>query len=235
MGPTVNAGDLMQRGVVFDLDGVLVMSEHLWEEAWRAYAAGFRHEWSRADTTHCQGLSVPEWGAYLGERSSGDTEDAIAAVVGSVIRAYGEGRVTLIDGAADVVAEAAARGPVGLASSAPRAVIDTVMRTMGIGHYFSATVSSAEVPRGKPSPDVYLEAIARLGIDPARSVGVEDSSNGVRAAVAAGLQVIAVASPAYPLAPDAAAIAASVQSSLKGVGGEIARLLDEQPIGGRTR
>jgi HAD superfamily hydrolase (TIGR01509 family) len=225
----------MKRGVVFDLDGVLVMSEHLWEDAWQAYAAGHRYAWTAADTRHCQGLSVPEWAAYLGDRSSGDADDVATAVTASVIEAYDGGRVPLIAGAAEVVAQAASRGPVGLASSAPRAVIDVVMRTLGIGQYFSATVSSAEVPRGKPSPDVYLEAIARLGIEPTGSIGVEDSSNGVRAAAAAGLKVIALANEQYPLAPDAAALAASVQRSLGRVGDEIVRLLDLPTIGAPTR
>jgi HAD superfamily hydrolase (TIGR01509 family) len=180
-------------------------------------------------------LSVPEWGAYLAERSSGDVEDAAEVVISLVIGAYDGGRAALIDGAADVVAEAASLGPVGLASSAPRAVIDTALRMMGFGRYFSATVSSAEVPRGKPSPDVYLEAIRRLGIDPSGSVGVEDSSNGVRAAAAAGLTVIAVTHEAYPLDPDAIALADSVQHSLDRVGDEIVRLLNEPSIGAGTR
>jgi HAD superfamily hydrolase (TIGR01509 family) len=225
----------MRRGVVFDLDGVLVMSEHLWEEAWQEYAAGFRYAWTAGDTRHCQGLSVPEWGAYLAERSSGDAEGAATVVISHVIAAYDRGRVALIDGAADVVAVAASRGPVGLASSAPRAVIDTALRTMGFGRLFSATVSSAEVPRGKPSPDVYLEAIRRLGIDPSGSVGVEDSSNGVRAAAAAGLTVIAVAHEAYPLTPDAIALANSVQHTLDRVVDEIVRLLNEASIGAGTQ
>lgn len=221
----------MKRGVVFDLDGVLVMSEHLWEEAWRDYAARYRSEWTADDTRHCQGLSVPEWGSYLADRSSGDARHAAATVISSVMAAYGDRQVTLIDGAADLVEGVASRVPIGLASSAPRAVIDTVMRTMGIGRFFSATVSTAEVPRGKPSPDVYVEVIRRLGIDPSGSIGVEDSSNGVRAAAAAGLTVIAVSHAQYPLAPDAVALAESVQDSLERVGDEIARLLAESPTG----
>lgn len=225
----------MKRGVVFDLDGVLVMSEHLWEEAWTAYAARYRYAWTAGDTRTCQGMSVPEWGAYLAARSSGDAEDAAAAVIALVVEAYHAGRVALIEGAAEVVAAVALRVPVGLASSAPREIIDTVMGTMGIGRYFSATVSSAEVPHGKPSPDVYAEAVNRLGVDPSGSVAVEDSSNGVRAAAAAGLRVIAVAHAQYPLAPDAVVLAESVQDSLGHVGDEIMRLLDEPPIGGRMR
>ena len=171
----------MKRGVVFDLDGVLVRSEHLWEEAWQAYAAEHGYGWALEDTRHCQGLSVPEWSAYLAGKSTGAAEAAATAVVALVIAAYDSGRVSLFDGAADVVADISRRVPVGLASSAPRAVIDTVMATMGLGRYFGATVSSAEVARGKPSPDVYVEAIRRLGIDPPGSVAVEDSNNGVRA------------------------------------------------------
>src|SRR5258706_9536195 len=160
------------------------MSEHLWEEAWTAYAARHGYAWSSDDTRTCQGKSVPEWGAYLGSRSSGDAGAAAADVIAFVSEAYRSGRVTLVGGAAELVAAVASLVPVGLASSAPRAIIDTVMATLGIGPYFSATVSSAEVARGKPSPDVYVEAVSRLGVDPARSVAVEDSSNGVRAAAA---------------------------------------------------
>jgi HAD superfamily hydrolase (TIGR01509 family) len=221
--------------VVFDLDGVLVMSEHLWEESWRAYAARYGYSWTPHDTRSCQGMSVAEWGAYLATRSSGDVEGAVEAVVATVVESYRSGAVTLIDGAVELVAAVAARVPVGLASSAPREIIDTVMETMGIGPYFSATVSSAEVARGKPSPDVYAEAVNRLGIDAARSVAVEDSSNGVRAAAAAGLTVVAVAHDRYPLAPDAVAVSHSVRTTLSQVRTDVERLLDERAVGGRTR
>jgi HAD superfamily hydrolase (TIGR01509 family) len=217
-----------KQGVVFDLDGVLVMSEHLWEESWTTYAARYRYAWTSQDTRNCQGKSVSEWGVYLGSRSSGDAEAAAADVIALVLQAYRSGRVTLVDGAAELIAAVASQVVVGLASSAPRTIIDTVMATMGIGRYFSATVSSAEVARGKPSPDVYAEAVNRLGIDPARSVAVEDSSNGVRAAAAAGLTVVAVVHQQYPLAPDAVALSNSVRSTLSQVGHDIERLLQEQ-------
>jgi HAD superfamily hydrolase (TIGR01509 family) len=221
----------MRQGVVFDLDGVLVKSEHLWEEAWRACAAACGIVWTPGDTRRCQGLNVAEWSAYLAQRTGSNAESAAADVVARVIEAYQAGRVRLVDGAADIVAGAASRGPVGLASSAPRSVIEVVMGTMGIGRYFSATVSSAEVARGKPSPDVYLEAIRQLRIDPSSSVGVEDSSNGVRAAVAAGLRVVAVVDPRYPLAADAAALAESIQPSLVEAGRDVTRLLDRHRPG----
>lgn len=215
-----------QAGVIFDLDGVLVMSEHLWEEAWDAYARLHRSTWLPEDTRRCQGMSVPEWSAYLGERTSRDPADAAEVVIDRVTEAYDSGRVGLADGAADLLAEIAAHVPVGLASSAPRRVIDTALRTTGIGRHFEATVSSAEVARGKPSPDVYLEALRRVRVDARASVAVEDSSNGVRAAAAAGLRVIAVPGDDYPLAADAAAQASAVERSLAGVRRRLAELLD---------
>ena len=222
----------LRRGVVFDLDGVLVMSEHLWEEAWRFYAAQYAYAWTADDTRQCQGMSVNEWATHLAVRSSGTPAAAARGVIDRANESYAAGRVTLIDGAAELVAAVAGRVPIGLASSAPREIIDTVMDTMGIGRYFSATVSSAEVPRGKPSPDVYSEAVKRLGVDPSASIAVEDSSNGVRAAAGAGLLVIAVAHDPYPLAPDAAALAVSVQRSLAGVKDEILGILDRPPSTG---
>ncbi len=219
------------RGVVFDLDGVLVLSEHLWDEGWTAYAAAHGYAWQVDDTRSCQGMSVGEWSAYLAERSSGTSEDAARAVIGHVIECYETGRVILQPGAGALVSSVAARVPIALASSAPRAVIDTAMESMGLKPFFSATVSSAEVARGKPNPDVYAEAIRRLGVSSTESIAVEDSSNGIRSATAAGLRTIAIPSREYPLADDAKALAVSIQSSLTGVGEEIGRMLDLHPGG----
>lgn len=212
--------------MVFDLDGVLVRSEHLWEAAWLEYANDAGYVWSAEDTRGCQGMSVAEWGRYLADRTTGDTQAAIEAVIGSVARAYDAGEVALVDGAADLVRTMSSRVPVALASSAPRRIIDTVMGAMGLGPWFSATVSSAEVAAGKPSPDVYLEAMRRLGIRAPGSLAVEDSSNGIRAAAAAGLTVLAIPDVAYPLAPDAAAAADSIHVSLDSVGRRLLALLD---------
>jgi HAD superfamily hydrolase (TIGR01509 family) len=216
-----------QIGVVFDLDGVLVMTEHLWEEGWSYYSAQHGYAWSADDTRPCQGMSVPEWAAYLAARSSGDAADAARVVTDRVIESYLAGRVRLCEGALELAAAVASRVPTALASSAPREVIDTAMSGLGLGPYFSATVSSAEVARGKPSPDVYLEAIRRIGVDPQSSLAVEDSSNGIRAAAAAGLRVIAVAHEQYPLAPDAAALSVSIEPTLAAVSARVLSILDQ--------
>jgi HAD superfamily hydrolase (TIGR01509 family) len=212
-------------GVVFDLDGVLVRSEHLWEQGWVAYARRHRGTWTAADTRTCQGMSVTEWGRYLADRTSHDAHDAAATVIGSVVAAYRAGAVPLAAGARELVAAAAARGPVALATSAPREVIEVVMDGMGLGDSFAAAVSSAEVEAGKPDPAVYLEAMRRAGI--VAGFAVEDSSNGVRAAAGAGLRVLAVPDAAYPLAPDAAELADSVHGSLEEAGVRLRQLLDD--------
>lgn len=212
-----------RRGVVFDLDGVLVRSEHLWERGWRAYADHHRGAWTDEDTRACQGMSVPEWARYLADRSSHDPDDAAQAVIASVVAAYQAGEVPLAGGAPELVAAAATRGPVALATSAPREVIGVVMDGLGLGRWFSAAVSSAEVRAGKPDPAVYLEAMRRAGIG--SGVAVEDSSNGVRAAARAGLTVLAVPDPAYPLAADAAVLADSIHASLAEVSTRLIDLL----------
>ena len=197
----------MADAVVFDMDGVLVESEHLWEELWSAYAAERGSRWGPEQTRSVQGMSAPEWAAFLTEFcGKGDpAESTERDVVDGMVQALEDDRIGLLPGARDMVAATAALGPVALASSAPRRVIDAVLVHHGIDHHFSATVSSAEVPRGKPSPDVYLAAARELGVAPERCLAVEDSSNGLRAAAAAGMIVAAIPNPQYPPAEDALA------------------------------
>ena len=107
--------------------------------------------------------------------------------------------------------------PVGLASSANRPVIDAVLAASGLDGCFAATVSGEEVAHGKPAPDVYLAAAAALGIEPSDSAAVEDSSNGLRAAAAAGMLVIAVPNREFPPAADALALADLTLRSLEGL------------------
>ncbi|MGW9309825.1 HAD family hydrolase [Saccharomonospora azurea] len=206
---------MVLAAVVFDMDGVLVDSEHLWEENWVAYAARYDVEWTAEDTSTVQGMSAPEWAAYLAERSGSpeSPEQVERAVVDGMIGAIADGRAPLLPGADAMVTDVSARVPIALASSAPRTVIDAVLATYGLTEEFTATVSSAEVPRGKPSPDVYLEAASRLGRKGEECLGVEDSSNGIRAAAAAGLTVVALPNKTYPPKPDALELAGAVADS----------------------
>ncbi|WP_277676209.1 HAD family hydrolase [Saccharopolyspora rectivirgula] len=204
------------RAVVFDMDGVLVQSEHLWERMWSRFAAARGSTWTAEQTRQVQGMSAPEWAAFLA-RFCGAAEWAEQTerlVVDDMVAALEGGEIGLLPGADKMVAEVARRAPIALASSAPRRLIDAVLEHHGILEHFTATVSSAEVPRGKPHPDVYLAAAAELGEHPADCLAVEDSSNGLRAAAAAGMTVVAIPNTDYPPAADALAKASYVASDL---------------------
>lgn len=200
--------------VVFDLDGVLVESEHLWEENWVRHSADNGYAWRPADTATVQGMSVPEWSGYMAERIGRGTPDEIAeSVIDGMIAALHGGRVELLPGSREMVVAAAERAPIAVASSAPRRLIEAVLEAVGLRSRFAACVSSEEVPRGKPSPDVYLEAARRAGVAAESCAAVEDSSNGLRAAAAAGMTVIAIPNPVYPPKPDALALCAKIAAS----------------------
>jgi HAD superfamily hydrolase (TIGR01509 family) len=200
--------------VVFDLDGVLVESEHLWEENWTRHSADSGYAWQQTDTATVQGMSVPEWSGYMAERIGRGTPGEIAeSVIDGMIGALHGGRVELLPGSREMVTAAADRVPIAVASSAPRRLIEAVLEAVRLRSRFAACVSSEEVPRGKPSPDVYLEAARRIGVAPELCAGVEDSSNGLRAAAAAGMTVIAIPNPIYPPQPDALALCAKIATS----------------------
>jgi beta-phosphoglucomutase-like phosphatase (HAD superfamily) len=212
--------------VVFDLDGVIVASEHLWEEGWWQVSLRQGVDWTATDTRACQGKSVPEWAAYMAGRTGLLPDQARDQVIGHVTDAYDRGAVELLPFAVELVTGASRRVPIGLATSAPREVIERVLGFPEIGGCFEVTVSSAEVERGKPSPDVYRAAINRLGGDPAKSFAVEDSSNGIRAAAGAGLNVLGIEHQQYPIAPDAAALTVAVYSCLEDVAEHLLAGLD---------
>jgi len=205
----------MIQAVVFDLDGVLIQTEELWDEvrAGMARAAGGRY--GEEEQRAMMGMSSPEWSRYMHEHVGlPESPDEIAAeVVRRMSARYGE-QLPLIDGAIEAVGRLSARWPLGVASSSNRELIDLVLELSGLDRHFRATVSSEEVARGKPAPDVYLEACRRLGVEPARAAAVEDSHAGIRSAKAAGMCVLAIPNPTYPPDDEALANADVVLNSL---------------------
>jgi HAD superfamily hydrolase (TIGR01509 family) len=195
---------------------VILDSEHLWDEARRELARAHGRPWPPEATRAMMGMSAPEWSRYVRERVGVDLEpEAIdAEVVRRLLARYREG-LPLIPGAVAAVRRLGARWPIGLASSSNREVIDAVLEATSLVEVIRVSVSSEEVARGKPAPDVYLEAVRRLGVAPARAAAVEDSSNGLRSARAAGLRLVAVPHPRFPPDPDALALADVV---LDGIG-----------------
>jgi HAD superfamily hydrolase (TIGR01509 family) len=161
------------------------------------------------------GMSSTEWSRYLHETAGvpGDPAEINRDVVRLMLASYRD-HLPLIEGAADAVHRLAARYPLGLASSSNREIIDTVLDVAGLATCFKATVSSEEVARGKPAPDVYLEAARRLAVEPADCAAIEDSHGGIRSAKAAGMRVIAIPNPSYPPDEESLAQADRVLQSL---------------------
>ena len=197
--------------VVFDLDGVLVDSEQAWDEARRMLVAQRGGMWREGATRAMLGMSAPEWSRYVVEELGVPMEpfEVDAAVVDELLAAYGRGLPVLPDARA-AVERLAAAFVLGLASSSNRRVIDVVLRELGGAERFAATVSSEEVGRGKPAPDVYLEAARRLEVDPRACVAIEDSENGIRSAHAAGMRVVAVPNAVFAPGEEALGLAALV-------------------------
>ncbi len=194
--------------VVFDLDGVILDSEHVWNQARERLARERGGRWHEGAQRDMMGMSSLEWSRYMhdviGLRES---PEEISAEVVRRLEAIYRDELPLVEGAVDAVRRLAKRWPLGLASSSNRELIDLVLDLTGLGAAFRTTVSSEEVPHGKPAPDVYLEAAGRLAVEPLRCAAVEDSQNGIRSAKAAGMRVVAVPNPRYP--PDPAALAAA--------------------------
>jgi len=196
------------EAVVFDLDGVIVDSESAWDAARREVVAEAGGRWHGDATRAMMGMSAPEWARYLHDALAVPLPPAqISERVVARLLAFYARSLPLLPGAVEAVRALARSMPVGLASSANREVIDAVLAASGLAPCFSATVSGEEVARGKPAPDVYLAAAAVLGVDPALAAAVEDSSNGLRAAEAAGMLVVAVPNRTFPPSADALALA----------------------------
>jgi HAD superfamily hydrolase (TIGR01509 family) len=206
----------MPEAVLFDLDGVIVDSESAWGEAKHEVVDEAGGSWKPEATRAMLGMSSPEWSRYLRDDLGVPlpVEEINAAVVARIERLYRDA-LPLIPGAADAVRRIAGRWQLGLASSSNREIIDLVLEHAGLTDAFAVTVSSEEVARGKPAPDVYLEAARRLGADPGRCVAIEDSSNGLRSAAAAGSAVIAIPNREFPPDPDALALADAVLGSIE--------------------
>jgi HAD superfamily hydrolase (TIGR01509 family) len=210
------AGRPPPAAVVFDMDGVLVETEEVWDAVREQLVRQRGGRWVPEAQAAMMGMSSPEWSRYLAEELGVPmTPAAINREVVERISARYAAALPLHDGAVEVVEALAERWPLGLASSSNRPVIDLVLELAGLTGCFRATVSSEEVARGKPAPDVYLEAAARLGVAPAACVAVEDSANGLRSAAAAGMRVVAVPNRAYPPPPELVRTAELVLDDLR--------------------
>jgi HAD superfamily hydrolase (TIGR01509 family) len=204
------------EAVVFDLDGVLIDSEGVWNAARRDVTLQHGGRWPPDAQRMMMGMSSTEWSTYMHEElgvamSPKHISETVASRLAQLYREH----LPLLPGAREAVIGLAQSWPLGLASSANRSIIELALELAQVKGCFATTLSSEEVPHGKPAPDVYLETARRLGAPPNRCAAIEDSSNGLRSAAAAGMVVFAVPNREFPPARDALSLAADVLDSIK--------------------
>jgi len=204
------------EAVVFDLDGVLLQSEEVWDAVRESYVRERGGRYDEEVQRAMMGMSAPEWSRFLHEEAGVPQEPGTInrEVVERMLEEYRR-ELPLLPGAEEAVRRAAAALPLGLASSSNREIFDAVLDLAGLTDCFRATVSSEEVARGKPAPDVYLEAVRRLGVPPGRCAAVEDSHAGIRSAKSAGMRVVAIPNAAYPPDAETLTLADAVVASLE--------------------
>jgi len=204
------------EGVVFDLDGLLIETEELWDEVREALVRERGGRWTDWAQRDMMGMSSTEWSRYLHDELGLEEppEELNRLVVERMADRYRE-RLPLLPGAIEAVKRLAARWPLAVASSSNRPLIDLVLELSGLASSFQATVSSEEVARGKPAPDVYVEAARRLELAPVVCAAIEDSESGIRSAKAAGMRVVAIPNRSFPPSDEVLASADVVLASLE--------------------
>jgi HAD superfamily hydrolase (TIGR01509 family) len=212
--------------VVFDMDGVLVDSEAVWDDVRQRFTEENGGRWHEGAQRDMMGMSSVEWSRYVRDRLGVDMDpERISTTVADRVADLYRERLPLLPGAVEAVRSLATEWPLAVASSSNRDVIDLVVELAGLKEELRATVSSEEVGAGKPAPDVYLQAARQLDVDPAACAAIEDSTNGIRSARAAGMSVIAVPNRDYPPEGDALGQADRVLDSLVDLTPDLVRSL----------
>jgi HAD superfamily hydrolase (TIGR01509 family) len=220
--------------VIFDLDGVILETEQEWNDVRHEFAAAHGGRWDETDQPAVMGANSMQWAEYMRDQVGVPLPpgEIYKGVVDALRTRYTQ-HLPLIPGARETIVGLASKFRLGVASSSPVELIEHSLELAGLRHYFGALVSSDEVPKGKPAPDVYLEACRRLDTTPARAAAIEDSSNGLRAAAAAGLAVIAVPNSSFPPAPDALSLADIVVGSISHITGDMILSIGREESDGR--
>ena len=210
------------EAVIFDLDGVLIDSERVWDDVRRQFAEAHSGRWRPDAQRRMMGMSAAEWAVFMHHELDVrlEPEQIVAGVVEEMAARYRQ-QLPILPGAVAAVRRVASHWPLGLASSANRQLIDLVLEVSELASCFAETLSTEEVRRGKPAPDVYLEVTRRMGVDPRHCAGVEDSTNGILALKAAGMRAIAVPNRDFPPSAETLASADAVISNLDEVSVEV--------------
>jgi HAD superfamily hydrolase (TIGR01509 family) len=203
------------RAVIFDLDGVLLETEEVWDAVRHDFTVSHGGHWGEHDQSLLMGANSMEWAAHMREHNELPLSDQeIYDGIMQGLRARYAERLPLIPGAVEAVHRLVSAYRLGVASSSPREIIEYSLELAGLRSCFAAVVSSDDVKQGKPAPDVYQEACARLGVGPGAAAAVEDSSNGITSAHASGAAVIAIPNGTYPPPPEVLGLADVVLGSI---------------------
>ncbi len=204
------------EAIIYDMDGVLVDSEVYWDKSRIEFARDRSKTWTDEFQRLAMGRSTVGWASVMQEKLALDEPiDAIIAEMKARVIAHYEARMPARPGALESVRHMKRHFRVGLASGSPTDIIKAVLSITGLDQIFEVMIYGDEVPRGKPAPDIYLEALKQLGVAPAASLGIEDSANGLRSLKAAGMFAVAAPSPDYPLPDDVLALADAYISTLE--------------------
>jgi HAD superfamily hydrolase (TIGR01509 family) len=179
--------------VIFDCDGTLVDSEPLARTAWERSLAPYGYALTDADAESCIGLPYPRVHAYFADRAELPAADAFWGEFSGELFTLIDSELELFEDAVGAVRSLRSRGvPVAVASSSPRERLERTLGRAGLLDAFDVVVAGDEVAHGKPAPDMFLLAAARLGVEPSACVVIEDSPPGVQAGIAAGMFTLAV-------------------------------------------
>jgi beta-phosphoglucomutase-like phosphatase (HAD superfamily) len=217
----------LPAAIVFDMDGILIETEPIWDKVRRRMAAEDGLSWPESSTPIMMGLSTREWAEHMTDVIGipGTWDEVARRTIDGVAGEYASGGLPVLPGAVEAVRRMAGLAPTAIASSSPRRLIDLVVARLDIGDVLTVTVSTEEVPRGKPYPDGYLKACELMGVDATRSVAVEDSTNGVRSAHAAGMAVVCVPPGFHPPAEDTLQLCGAVLEGLDDLTEDLVRTL----------
>ena len=213
----------MIKAIVWDMDGLLIDSEPVWNAARKKMAADHGvHDWNQQDHFNVMGVSTEEWVNYMTERIglTMPPEEVEAAIIDAMVEMYKEG-IPFRPNAVEKIQWGASLYPSCIASGSPRKLIDIVSASPLVAPYMQFTLAADEVGFGKPNPAVYLESAKRLGIAPEHCLVLEDSPNGVLAGHRAGMKVIAIPDEEMPLSDEAAAAADVILDNLGEFSAEI--------------